>query len=145
MSSSPSETRPFPARSTTHMCLNKIIHIIATIPLPPYPETKEMSPPLPKLLQHYTESNTSGLSSTCKTAMTKTEQTKNVTEEKDGLLLLIKAAKIVFAEFKDDDELPVVRSKRGRTQVLPNKYKDSVMEPLSSRNRPPVFSLKRKR
>lgn len=79
--------------------------------------------------------------------MTKTEQTKNETEEKDGLLLLIKAAKIVFREFKDedDDELPVVRSKRGRTQVLPNKYKDSVMEPLSSRNRSSGFSLKRKR
>ncbi|GAA0142870.1 hypothetical protein LIER_03673 [Lithospermum erythrorhizon] len=42
---------------------------------------------------------------------------------------------------------PVVRSKRGRSQVLPNKYRDSVMEPLARLTRPdqPVPTKRRSR
>lgn len=41
---------------------------------------------------------------------------------------------------------PVVRSKRGRIQVLPNKYKDSILEPLTpfSRIRSTIFSNRRR-
>ncbi|KAI3450673.1 hypothetical protein Pfo_007338, partial [Paulownia fortunei] len=34
-------------------------------------------------------------------------------------------------EFEETPSSPVVRSKRGRTQVLPCKYRDSVLEPLT--------------
>lgn len=45
-----------------------------------------------------------------------------------------------------EDMEPVVRSKRGRTRVLPCKYRDSVLEPLTraSRNRASIVSNKRR-
>lgn len=38
-------------------------------------------------------------------------------------------------EFEEPPSSPVVRSKRGRTQVLPCKYRDSVLEPLTRLSR----------
>ncbi|KAL0369567.1 UNVERIFIED_CONTAM: hypothetical protein Sangu_0274800 [Sesamum angustifolium] len=116
--------------------------------------------------------------------------------EEKSLTLLIEAAKLIFGEFKDNDEpesqkrsdselkkdeaaadieaanerklrrrsscwteagmggefeesrsSPVVRSNRGRTQILPTKYKDSVLEPLTrlSRTRSSIVQPKRRR
>ncbi|XAR60093.1 hypothetical protein NMG60_11033337 [Bertholletia excelsa] len=45
-----------------------------------------------------------------------------------------------------EDVSPVVRSKRGRSQVLPYKFRDSVLEPLKplSRHRSPAAATKRR-
>lgn len=48
-------------------------------------------------------------------------------------------------EFEEPPSSPVVRSKRGRTQVLPGKYKDSVLEPLTRLSRPRSSILPSKR
>ncbi|KAL0460092.1 UNVERIFIED_CONTAM: hypothetical protein Slati_0636400 [Sesamum latifolium] len=50
-------------------------------------------------------------------------------------------------EFEESPSSPVVRSKRGRTQILPTKYKDSVLEPLTrlSRTRSSIVQPKRRR
>ncbi|KAK4440643.1 hypothetical protein Salat_0399200 [Sesamum alatum] len=50
-------------------------------------------------------------------------------------------------EFEESPSSPVVRSKRGRTQILPTKYKDSVLEPLTrlSRPRSSIVQPKRRR
>lgn len=89
-----------------------------------------------------------------------------------NLTLLIKAAKLIFGEFIGGDESevklelkrdevaaeidgafeettpsPVVQSKRGRTRVLPCRYRDSVVEPLTrfSRTGSSVIPAKRRR
>ncbi|KAL2239354.1 UNVERIFIED_CONTAM: hypothetical protein Sindi_0576600 [Sesamum indicum] len=50
-------------------------------------------------------------------------------------------------ELEESPSSPVVRSKRGRTQILPTKYKDSVLEPLTrlSRTRSSIVQPKRRR
>uniref|UniRef100_A0A5B7AAA4 Uncharacterized protein n=1 Tax=Davidia involucrata TaxID=16924 RepID=A0A5B7AAA4_DAVIN len=102
-----------------------------------------------------------------------------------SLGLLIEAAKLIFGDFEDDEELgsekpgqkdgltgteetesttrrskrnhcwtvdlygdfenisPVVRSKRGRSQVLPYRYRDSVLEPLTRQKSTKVSTKRR--
>lgn len=91
-----------------------------------------------------------------------------------NLSLLIEAAQLIFGEFGDGDEserngfelksdadiepktggefeesppLPGGRSKRGRTRVLPCRYRDSVLEPLTrfSRTGSSILPHKRRR
>lgn len=88
-----------------------------------------------------------------------------------SLTLLIEAAKLILGEFVGGDESealelkredvaagiggafeeapppPVVRSKRGRTRVLPCRYRDSAVEPLTrfSRTGSSVTPAKRRR
>nr|XP_009767640.1 PREDICTED: uncharacterized protein LOC104218762 [Nicotiana sylvestris] len=89
-------------------------------------------------------------------------------EEQGFMGLLIEAATLIFGDFKNENSKsensrektedvaarkqrkrrnectdPVVRSKRGRIQVLPNKYKDSILEPFS-RIRSTIFSNRRR-
>ncbi|GMI88994.1 hypothetical protein HRI_002568700 [Hibiscus trionum] len=49
----------------------------------------------------------------------------------DSLDLLIEAAEMISGKGKEieDDVSPVVRSKRGRCQVLPQRFRDSILEP----------------
>ena len=46
----------------------------------------------------------------------------------------------------DKSSYPLVRSKRGRIQVLPNKYRDSILEPLTpfSRIRSTIVTNRRR-
>lgn len=92
----------------------------------------------------------------------------------DCMNLLIDAAKLIFGGFGDEESQPVVhksagesgkssrglkragnieetwspvvRSKRGRSRVLPYKYRDSILEPLArlSRHRSTTISSKRR-
>ncbi|KAL0304733.1 UNVERIFIED_CONTAM: hypothetical protein Scaly_3012100 [Sesamum calycinum] len=148
------------------------------------------------------EADASGLSSSSTTAVdgggseSRDGGCFEIEAEEKSLTLLIEAAKLIFGEFKDNDEpesqkrsdselkkdeaaadieaanerklrrrsscwteagmggefeesrsSPVVRSKRGRTQILPTKYKDSVLEPLTrlSRTRSSIVQPKRRR
>ncbi|OIT33356.1 hypothetical protein A4A49_19283 [Nicotiana attenuata] len=65
----------------------------------------------------------------------KSENSREKTEDEENDKKQLKRRK----ECRD----PVVRSKRGRIQVLPNKYKDSILEPFS-RIRSTIFSNRRR-
>lgn len=181
--------------SKAQLCLQKILHIILTIPTQPLSENdiKDVPPPPPPPPPPEEEELKDPPTSPAATTPPDKGLALNVEgkgvqvveAESDNMGVLIDAAKMVFGETKEshdqrknqssedpndqdlrekpcvddnkrrnqcwtvdlyEDMEPVVRSKRGRTRVLPCKYRDSVLEPLTraSRNRASIVSNKRR-
>ncbi|KAE8732633.1 putative HhH-GPD base excision DNA repair family protein [Hibiscus syriacus] len=84
------------------------------------------------------------------TEMQKSEVKTAITGFTDSLDLLIEAAKVISGRGysvneEETDGSPVVRSKRGRFQVLPRRFRDSVMEPWKKRPQRSAAIVKKRR
>ncbi|KAL3518487.1 hypothetical protein ACH5RR_021076 [Cinchona calisaya] len=161
--------------SKAQLSLQKILHIILTVPVPNQPSSSKEEEDPPPISPPATASADKGPASNVEVVNNKDEinYNKGVLEEEDCMGLLADAAKLILGEIKEDekqrfddfnDDLsgkqrvkinkrrnkrwpePEVRSKRGRTRVLPCKYRDSVLEPLTrvSRNRSTKISNNRR-
>ncbi|KAH6793604.1 hypothetical protein C2S52_004081 [Perilla frutescens var. hirtella] len=157
--------------STSQMCLHRILTTITTVP-PPSAVNKcsafDLNSPEPKESSSSTSSGGGGSDVDHEAAGDRARR---------NLSLLIEAAKLIFGEFVDGDESelkerngfelkndddvaaeigggfqesppsPALRSKRERTRVLPCRYRDSVLEPLTrfSRTGSSILPPKRRR
>ncbi|KAE8711377.1 putative HhH-GPD base excision DNA repair family protein [Hibiscus syriacus] len=83
------------------------------------------------------------------TEMQKSEVKTAATRFNDSLDLLIEAAQMIsgrdYCVSEKDEVSPVVRSKRGRCQVLPQRFRDSVLEPWKKRPRRPAAMASNKK
>ncbi|KAL1557650.1 hypothetical protein AAHA92_08203 [Salvia divinorum] len=146
--------------STSQMCLHRILATITTVPPPP-PAAETNGENDARICESSPEEK-EPLSSASSWNCDVDHEGGVGDRDVGSLSLLIEAAKLIFGDFVDGDkseleeaeigggfgeavESPAVRAKRGRTRVLPCRYRDSVLEPLPRFSRTGSTAAKRRR